>query len=334
MSIPSFVKGQIFANLPVSNTSFAGKTIIVTGANTGLGLDCAKHLARLDASRVILACRSVEKGEKAKQAIATAHRSSRTKVEVWQLDMASYASVLAFADRVDAELDRLDGVVENAGVSLNQFTLADGDETTLTVNVISTFLLAILLLPKLRETAAQFSITPHIAVVGSVVHAFAQKKELTAPKDGQILQTLSDEKTAQMSSRYYLSKLLVILWVRELAARIETSGKDQSKAFVVVNNTAPGWCKTELFRQEYASWPLPQKLLFNAIGRESEEGSRTLVHALTAGRESHGQYLSECQVKAASSFVNSKEGGATQQRIWGELSEKLEAIRPDVMALV
>ena len=334
MSVPSFLRGQVFAKLPYPTASFASKTIIVTGANTGLGLDCAKHLVRLGSSRVILACRSVEKGEQAAQSIRTSFPSSEADILVWPLDLGSYASVLAFADRANAELGRLDGVIENAGILLPKFSVAEDNETTLTVNVVSTFLLAILLLPKLRESASRYGIEPHIPIVGSIVHAFAQNKDLTATKDGQIFKTLNDEASAKMGDRYNMSKLLVILCMRELAARIETSSKQTGKPLVVINNPAPGWCRTELFREDSKNWPAPQRLAFNMIGRESEEGSRTLVHAVTAGKASNGQYLSECQVKDASSFVRCKDGQATQQRVWHELMEKLERIRPGVTELI
>ena len=334
MSIPSFLKGQVFVTPPYPTTSFAGKTIIITGANTGLGLDCAKHLARLGAARLILACRSVARGEKAAQSIDAACPGHKTSIAVWALDLGSYASVLAFADRVNAELERLDGVIENAGVLHSEYSLAEGNETTLTVNVISTFLLAILLLPKMRESASRYGIVPHVPIVGSIVHAFAQKKDLLSPQEGRIFPTLNDERTARMGDRYNLSKLLVILCLREFAAKLDMSERHTGKPLVVVNNPAPGWCKTELFRQEYKSWPAPQKLAFNLIGRESEEGSRTLVHAVTAGKESHGQFLSECLAKDPSSFVRSKEGRLVQERVWCELAEMLERIRPGVIALI
>jgi len=66
------------------------------------------------------------------------------------------------------------------------------------------------------------------------------------------------------------------------------------------------------------------------IGRSSDEGSRTLVHGAVAGKELHGQYVSEFQVKAASAFVRSKEGEKLQKRVWEELMVKLEKISPGI----
>ena len=163
-----------------------------------------------------------------------------------------------------------------------------------------------------------------------------------------IFASLDDPSKADMKDRYNLSKLLVILCVRELVERIQASSSSASssssssepssasvkKPEVVINNPAPGWCRTELFREEYATWPAPQKLAFKMIGRESEEGSRCLVHAVTAGKESQGGYLSECQVKPAGNWVRSKEGREVQKRVWKELEEILEGIKPGVISLI
>ena len=329
MSFPSFIKGQIFFTPPKPTTDFHGKTIIITGANTGLGLDCTKHLARRNASRIILACRSLEKGEKAKQEVLQLlPQSNNTILEVWLLDLARYDSVIQFADRCN-NLERLDAVIGNAGVSTQKFSKALEDETSITVNVVSATLLIILLLPKLRDSAKQYGIVPVVSVVSSVVHAAAKTKDIIAAPEGKIFKTLSNEKTADMSDRYNLSKLLVLLSMRELSQRIEASVR-AGQPRIIVNNPAPGWAKTELFRDDYESWPLPQKLVFKAIHRTSEVASRCLVHGLTAGIDSQGEWLSDCRIKPASSFARSQRGHEIQLRIWAELIEKLRNISPDV----
>lgn len=85
----------------------------MTGSNVGLGLEAARHFVRLGAEKVILAVRSIEKGEDAKKNIEQSEKSSGV-VEVWQLDLSSYESVKQFAKRADG-LKRIDAVVENAG---------------------------------------------------------------------------------------------------------------------------------------------------------------------------------------------------------------------------
>lgn len=152
----------------------------MTGANVGLGLEAARHFARLGAARVVLASRSADQGARAKADIerslsssaSTSSTSTSTAViEVWPLDLASFDSVRAFCARA-AALPRVDAVVENAGVALvsPRGTLAEGYERTITVNVISTFLMALLLLPTLRRTAARFNVQPRLVIVSSDAH--------------------------------------------------------------------------------------------------------------------------------------------------------------------
>ncbi len=326
-----FIRGQLFQTPQLPKIDLAGQTIIVTGANTGLGLDASKHLVSLNVSHLILACRSVSKGEKAKEELLSSKRngSSESRIEVWPLDLCSYQSVISFSSRCNT-LPRLDAVIENAGVSLNEYTRAEDNETTITVNVVSTFLLALLLLPKLRESAAQYNTTPHLPIVGSAVHFWATTTELTTSSQGKIFDSLNDTKTANMAGRYFLSKLIVMQCVRELAERTSASAEKHHTPLVVVNNVAPGWCRTDLFRNEAGG--AGQKMALKIIGRSSEEGSRTLVHGATAGKETHGQYLSECHVKPASAWVRSKEGEEVQKRTWEELMAKLEVIRPGISA--
>ena len=181
------------------------------------------------------------KGEKAKRTVlASAPRGSpmSPNVEVWPVDMADYSSVLAFGHRACSTLTRLDAVVLNAGVELTEFELAESIERTLTINVVSTFLLAQLVLPKLGETGREREIDTHLTFVGSMIHIFAKTKQLCGAKSGDILRTLSDPAQADMANRYFLSKLLVLLGVRDLAAKIDISTEGK-KAQVVINCVNP-----------------------------------------------------------------------------------------------
>lgn len=153
-------------DLPVLKEDCSGRTFIVTGANVGLGYEASKRLLIQGASRVILAVRNLSAGEKAKAEIEAA--TGKTGVaQVWHLDLASYDSVKAFARKAAAELDRIDALIENAGVFPTEYVTAESHHLTITVNVISTFLLAALMLPKLSETARQFNTVPHLAVVAT-----------------------------------------------------------------------------------------------------------------------------------------------------------------------
>lgn len=157
-------------NLPLLATeeNTTGKTYIVTGANTGLGFEASKHLVNLGAKKVILAVRSVPSGEAAKKKIDEA-TGKATVAEVWALDLSSYESVKAFARRATTELDRIDAVIENAAVATGEQKSAEGYHIGLTVNVLSTFLLAVLLLPKLKESAEKYGTLPRLSIVTSGV---------------------------------------------------------------------------------------------------------------------------------------------------------------------
>jgi retinol dehydrogenase-12 len=195
MPQPGFVQSQ-FKRLPYPTKKFSGQTIIVTGSNTGMGLEAARHFVRLDAAKVILAVRTASKGEEAKASIeATTKREG--VVEVWKLDLAEYASVKAFAERAQA-LERLDVVIANAGIYTFDFKMLEDNESTITVNVVSTFLLSLLLIPKLRETAVTFKKTPVLSLTGSFVHFDTPFPERN---NENIFQELTRKETARMNDR-------------------------------------------------------------------------------------------------------------------------------------
>ena len=192
-----FLYSQLFEKLPHPSQRYTDQTIIVTGSNVGLGLEAARHFTRLDAAKVILAVRSLSKGEAAKKSIEESTKSKGV-VEVWHLDLGSYASVKEFAKKAEG-LDRLDALVENAGIAPHKYSTFEDNEATITVNVVSTFLLGLLLLPKLRESGQKFNVTPHLAIVSSEVHAWSPLNER---KSDRIFDTLNNEYTANMSDRY------------------------------------------------------------------------------------------------------------------------------------
>jgi retinol dehydrogenase-12 len=133
MSVSFFVHllySQWMVTPPMPTETYKGQTVIVTGANVGLGFEAARHIVNLGASKVILAVRSIEKGEVAKKDIESTS-GKKGVVEVWQLDLSSYESVEAFAAKAST-LERLDVLLENAGISTETFTLAEENESTIT----------------------------------------------------------------------------------------------------------------------------------------------------------------------------------------------------------
>lgn len=100
-------------------------------------------------------------------------------VGVWPLELGSYESVKQFAKRAES-LRRVDVVIENAGVTLERFRIAEQDKATVTIHVTSTFLLALLLLPELQETSRKFNTKPRITVVTSDLHFVPRFEERNA----------------------------------------------------------------------------------------------------------------------------------------------------------
>ncbi|KAI0122534.1 putative short-chain dehydrogenase/reductase family protein [Daldinia grandis] len=329
VSFREYVSEQ-WQKLPVLATTetCAGKTYIVTGSNTGLGLEAAKHLVRVRAKRVIIAVRNLKAGEAAKAEIESA-TNNRGIAQVWHLDLASFESVKDFARKATEELDRIDGLIENASVALDKFALAEGYESTVTINVLSTFLLAILLLPKMTETARRFNSQPNLTIVTSEA-GFAVKEAFDSVKDN-LLTKLNDPKTSDMRQRYPVTKLIQQFAGRHLATLLPVS-----KTGVILNLVNPGLCRTALSRHVGFLLRLQIVIASLLIGRTVEMGSRTLLHAVVAGEESHGCYVSACEVKEhqVPSWVNGEEGRNQGKLIWGEIARVLETVNPGCLSKV
>ncbi|TVY83058.1 Short chain dehydrogenase sol3 [Lachnellula suecica] len=313
--------------------SFAGQTVLVTGANTGLGLATAQHLLNLGASKLILGVRSLTKGQAAKETIEAATTNlAPFSIEVWALDLGSYASIKAFAARA-AKLERLDTAVLNAGLASKIFERSEeGWEMQTQVNVISTALLGLLLLPtmaQLRKNVSGMSRPPNMVVVGSDIHADAIFNER---KSENILAALNDrgiwEKSmkAGPAERYGTSKLLNLYVALELA---RVTPLVDGEPAVVVNVMAPGLCQTELLsREEGAPWVLV--LVQSLVGRPIEVGAKTVVDAAARGAEAHGKYYDHQKIGKLAPLVTSEEGKKLRAKVWEEILEVLEKTAPEV----
>ncbi|KAH8811154.1 putative short-chain dehydrogenase [Xylogone sp. PMI_703] len=313
---------QLFTKLPVPTSNWSGQTVIITGSNGGLGLETARHIVRLGAERLIMAARSVPKGEEARKSILTSNPSTSCTIEVWPLDLASYASVISFAERAERELTRLDCVIQNAGMAKMSFEMTEKDETNITVNVISTMLLTLLLLPKVKQTAKNenLEMKPRITIVSSASHV------TTTIPTSNILPTLNDPKKSNMLMRYGATKLMQLFLAKSLSDRVKADG-------IIVNSMDPGAAKTNIldnltFGVGYVFAIAEQKLL----GRPAEHAARGLVWAAASGDENQGQYLAHCKIYKTSRFVRSKKGEEAQKNLWTEVMARLEEIKPGVTA--
>lgn len=330
-----FFKSQLTPLPQPKGETFNGQTVIVTGANVGLGLEAARTIVQLGADKVILACRDAAKGEAARADIE-ASTGRVGVVECWQVDVGSFESVKAFCARAENSLGRLDALIANAGVAIPRYVPCDGGlESTIAVNVVGALLMAVLLLPAMRRTAARFNVEPRVSFVGSDAHQFARFAERHVSKSGdaRILDAFYDPDRMD-TDRYNVSKVMILMCARELARRLDDAGSGNNP--VVVNALNPGMCRSQLFR--HTPFPLNWILAVGAriVGRSAEEGARTLVAAAAAGRESHGRYMLDCVVVdgAESPLVRSDEGRAVQVRVFDEIMDELEKVQPGIRKIV
>ncbi|KAI9697179.1 MAG: hypothetical protein M1836_004743 [Candelina mexicana] len=328
VSLIGFVKDKW--NPPAIPTDdFSEQTIIVTGANVGLGYEAALKFVSMGAATVILAVRSLNKGNAAKARIEEDTKRQKV-VQVWLLDMDSYASVKAFAQRVDKELDRVDAAVLNAGLVMRNFKLSpEGWEETLQVNVLSTALLGILLLPKLKASKKDMR-TPRLVIVGSGNHAsvdLGKKKTAT-----NILQAFNISENYDTSRMYNTSKLFAMYAANELAERtLDADGAPQ----VIVLSCCPGACRSELARPFDGTFErVGLNAFYGLFARTTEEGSRTYVSAVLQGKEAHGKYWKNDQITTPGPLISTDEGKAIQKRVWGEIVQELDKEVPRVTEIV
>jgi retinol dehydrogenase-12 len=241
--------------------------------------------------------------------------------------------VLSFAARVRTELPRIDAFLANAGMESHVYQEAEGIEMHLLVNVVSMFMSAIAILPKLRQTAQDYGVETTLTFCGSMYHIFGCDEEFDAglPDDVNMFEALStsDPRKTSIEWRYALSKLMVHQCFHELIAVL---AKNDEYSGVVVNLINPGWCGTELSRAK--PHPFMEKMCFAAMGWTPEKGSRMYIFALAAGRESHGRYLAESQVKIESQYVRSQRGRRIQNKMWRDLMVRLSNASPEVAGYI
>jgi NAD(P)-dependent dehydrogenase (short-subunit alcohol dehydrogenase family) len=231
---------------------FAGRTAIVTGANSGLGEVTARELARVGA-RVILAVRNIEKGE----TVAARMTGSETgQVEVRQLDLQDLSSVRRFAD----DIDQADVLINNAGIMAADYALtADGFERHIGTNHLGHFALTNLLLPKL---------TDRVVTVSSLLHniGYISLKDLNW-----------QSRPYSRWLAYGQSKLANLLFTSELQRRLDTVGSPL-RALAA----HPGWSHTNL--QGNSGRKLTDAAVLAAdrlVSTDAEFGARQTLYAVS-----------------------------------------------------
>lgn len=232
-----------------------GQTILVTGANVGLGYWTAYHMAAKNAT-VILGCRSQNKCDSAAAKIVA---ETGKAVETTLLDLGSFASVRACAKRLASKHTMLDSLNLNAGVMVPPFGLTqDGLETQIGTNHFGHFLLTDLLLPQLKAAASSKGVATVVSV-SSAAH-YDSYPEGILPT----IERMNDETSYDRGKAYGQSKLANVLFAQELATRVKDSN-------ILVNSIHPGGVDTELGRH-----------ISDMIGKVSTTAAKSLMDLIAS----------------------------------------------------
>lgn len=259
----------------------AGKTVLITGGNSGIGKATAKILA-VKGARIILACRDVLKAEEVAKVLRK--ECGNKQIEVMHLDLASFKSIKEFAVKYITEVKQLDVLINNAAVFYTPFAITeDGFERVFQTNYLGHFLLTYLLMELLEKCSPS-----RIVNLSSEAHRFRDVlpwQEISSP----------NKDTYSKMIAYGYSKLAINLFTLEL----HNNGKGKEVYAVAVN---PGNVDTNIYRDfplfsncimKILMWPL--KRIFYM---RDYQGAQTVVHAALAKdiTSMSGKYLSDCGV--------------------------------------
>ncbi len=291
-----------------------GRTAVVTGANNGLGRIVARELAR-GGAQVVLACRDADKGAMAATAIRAAVPAAA--VEVSALDLASLSSVRAFSDRFLASHDRLDLLVNNAGVMAAPYQrTADGFELQFGTNHLGHFALTGLLLPALRDRQGA-----RVVTVSSNYHKGQHVR----------FDDLQGERSYSRWAAYGQSKLANLLFAIELDRRLKAAGLP-----LISVAAHPGYSATNL---QLSAPPLYERVVMRLTNRllaqSAEIGALPILYAATADDLPGGSYIGPDgpgERRGYPTFVAPSDQAsepATARRLW-DVSEQLTGIVYDL----
>ncbi|KAJ7453066.1 hypothetical protein B0H11DRAFT_1927217 [Mycena galericulata] len=325
------IKDQWSTQPPVLKADLSEKTIIVLGANVGIGFEAAKHFAAMNPARLILACRSQSKGQVAVEKLKAA--TGCATAELWIIDLANFESVKQFASKFEQDVGRLDILVENAAVANFKFEpTTDGWETSLQVNHLSTSLLALLLLPSMVNTAVRYGTLPRLVVVSSGPHHWPTIDK-SLRENPEIIKTMGDAEYCTspggMRRRYPITKLLNIFFVRALNARLPSSTP------LIVNTVSPGYCYSDLRRNFTGMLAIVDFLMELFLAFPAEVGARRLVYAALGqadqpdklrGEYIAGAYIAGSRVTELGDFILSPEGSKTEDLVWEDTLDILNKV--------
>ncbi|KAM9332092.1 retinol dehydrogenase 12-like [Pholidichthys leucotaenia] len=263
-----------------STERLEGKTVVITGANTGIGKETAIDLARRGAAKVIIACRDMEKAQAAVKDIIES--SGNQNVVCMKLDLADCKSIREFAEAINRDEPKLHILINNAGVMVCPYgKTADGFEMQIGVNHMGHFLLTYLLLDLVKRSAPA-----RIINVSSMAHSFISAVNLD---------DINSEKGYDKNKAYAQSKLANVLFTRSLAKRLEGTG-------VTTYSLHPGVVQTELWR--HLSGPQQFFLkIAKPFTKTSVDGAQTTIYCAVEPslEKESGGYYSDCAPATPSS---------------------------------
>ncbi|CCC07601.1 unnamed protein product [Sordaria macrospora k-hell] len=329
-SLPHFAYQQLTCRpKSVTGVNLNGKTAIVTGSNTGVGLETARQLLDLGIRKLVLAIRNETKGAAA-VANLTKGREAKHKanIEVWNLDLSVYDSILAFAARAEKELTTLDIAVLNAGICpvTRSFNPHTGHDEVIQVNYLSTALLAIVLLPVIQSKRQNQSGPSRLTIVNSEVSGWTSFSEVVGknPTPPSILATLDDDdsgkKAVNMIDRMQVSKLLGQFFLSEIA-------KVVSPSLAVINATSPSLVLETQFNRDRDGTLLYTigKLAMKKVANTAAVGARMITDAaVNHGEETHGEMLSFQELVPLAPIIYTEEGSKISKKLWDETMTELE----------
>ncbi|KAJ5959585.1 Short-chain dehydrogenase/reductase SDR [Penicillium vulpinum] len=317
-SVPRFFYNQLTIKpITVQGVSLAGKTALVTGSNTGVGLETSRQLLDLGLSKLILGVRSEEKGQTARKKLSAGQNLSDDSIEVWKLDQSDYDSVLAFAERAKS-LPRLDIVVLNIGIgnATRVFNPKTGHDEMIQVNYLSTALLAILLLPVVKQKRAGQGGPSRITIVSSEVSAWTAFEE---KKDFPLLASLDENTKVDPLDRMMVSKLLGQFFLSYLASIVPPS-------VVVINAASPGSVHDSEFNREHDKTfsGAIAKVVMRGLANTAAVGARMITDAAVKhGQETHGEFLSFQKIVPLAPIIYTAEGKKISEQLWKETMDEL-----------
>lgn len=263
-----------------SDETLDGKTIIVTGGSSGLGRSICAELAKRGA-RVIVACRT--KARRDSTGFFLRNKTGSFNVRVMYVDFASLDSIWEFAREVSESEERLDMIINNAGVLCEHEVTVDGLDRMMCVNYIGHFLLVNLLSDRLRECPDSPSRVINV-VCGSAVHA--KTDHLTKDLEGKT-------RKYDLKQEYRNSKLASLLFTKEMAKRVP-------KDYVTSIAVDPGLLDSGLYQHVPGVGGKVSRWLAKALYRNPDhEGLQSLIHcALISDIVPYaGKIFKDCQVQ-------------------------------------